>query len=725
MSGSVSFRLEPAEGRGAATQDDDGHPGNETTADPAGALELAPPRLPYAPDPGSYTQLWTSQSARTTAEEMKDDMESYLVPYTYATPDYAAVQVTILNSVDWMGFLTVLSDDQVVLVHSLGLFSSGLGRQTAAHNRIFGLIGEKVGNELPPMVMAPVAGLVPWLKVQEQLEPNDADLAQLESGRARTIPIPTAPLTEEDHGKRSVQNMCFVPRAWAPYFLAPMTPWHALQVYKRLLNTIPPALRNGFDFLGSWLAVACTHAPGATPAESLLRARWQNPHSDRRMIGWMQRHTRFVNAMPETGLAGGLAPTLDPQECFNKALETVAALRPPSDSGATKKYTAAELQRLRAACSLSVADMETLLPPFHNNLLAEGRTKKGTEAVLAQALRPSDDSDDPGLIYVSPELVSDIKDCKYGLGWDTSYRNCHRGLSPFAVPHMSMRHQQERSAYQDRLGRASTITIEDVEKGESAPNPAPRDYHGLLQVLSNYIRLLTVVLGTQSAHTREVVAIRRKLRVKIDLYIDVGPREILYLLWAVFLDARDFLSQQVGPMDDLPESQLRYTTNFLGVGRIPMDIMGVPLSQFGAEHPRSTDTTITTTGSRSGSRSGSREDTMFKPADWVAQTNPSIPDDISALTMPLMKKFPKATADALMAHADLRYDDIRVGNKGACLNFNLLGACTDKNCTYRHSRANPTAERAKFVADKLKPAIETFIAAGAPTGPNRKRKRAT
>jgi hypothetical protein len=133
--------------------------------------------------------------------------------------------------------------------------------------------------------------------------------------------------------------------------------------------------------------------------------------------------------------------TLNTQECFNKALETVTALFPPSEATATKcYYTPAELQRLRAAaCLLTVPQMETSLP-------------EGTESVLAQALRSHHgDSDDPGLVYVSPELVSDIKDCKYGLGWDTSYKNCHRGISPFAVPHMSMKHQQEHSTYQDHL----------------------------------------------------------------------------------------------------------------------------------------------------------------------------------------------------------------------------------------------------------------------------------
>jgi hypothetical protein len=35
-----------------------------------------------------------------------------------------------------------------------------------------------------------------------------------------------------------------------------------------------------------------------------------------------------------------------------------------------------------------------------------------------------------------------------------------------------------------------------------------------------------------------------------------------------------------------------------------------------------------------------------------------------------------------MAHGDLRYDGIRIGNKGACLNYNLLGICKDQTCPY-------------------------------------------
>jgi hypothetical protein len=115
---------------------------------------------------------------------MKEGKESYLVPYTSATLDYNTIQVTIVNLVDcW-----------VVLVYSLGLFSSGLGRLTPAHSsRIFGLVRGKVWSKLSPMVMAPMAGLVPWLRIQKQLESGSAYLMPLASGTARTIQVPAAP----------------------------------------------------------------------------------------------------------------------------------------------------------------------------------------------------------------------------------------------------------------------------------------------------------------------------------------------------------------------------------------------------------------------------------------------------------------------------------------------------------------------------------------------------
>ena len=117
---------------------------------------------------------------------------------------------------------------------------------------------------------------------------------------------------------------------------------------------------------------------------------------------------------------------------------------------------------------------------------------------------------------------------------------------------------------------------------------------------------------------------------------------------------------------------------------------------------------------------------IFRPADFVSPKNATVPNDISAITGPLMNKFPNMTTGALMSHGQLTFEDIRVGNKGACLNYNLLGVCTDQKCSYRHARAKPTAERVRSVVNMLKPAVEAYIASGgAPAGASKRKRAAT
>jgi hypothetical protein len=83
----------------------------------------------------------------------------------------------------------------------------------------------------------------------------------------------------------------------------------------------------------------------------------------------MQRHTRLTNALPVEGPIAVAGASLDPQQCFDKAMENVATLKAGPEN---KKYSVSKLQRLRAACSLAVGQMSTNLPPFHDRLLAEG-----------------------------------------------------------------------------------------------------------------------------------------------------------------------------------------------------------------------------------------------------------------------------------------------------------------------------------------------------------------
>jgi hypothetical protein len=189
------------------------------------------------------------------------------------------------------------------------------------------------------------------------------------------------------------------------------------------------------------------------------------------MISWMQHHTLYVNNMPAAALVGSPGLVLDPQECFNKALETVAALHPPPFRKRQRRGSA-----LRSSCGTygprahsAFRKWKRLSQSFTSNCSRKGGPKKGAETVLAQALHPQGDTNDRGLVYISAELVSDVKECKYGLGWDTPYRNCqHQEISSFTMSHTSMKHQQEQSAYQERLYQASTTTLETSRKAIAA-----------------------------------------------------------------------------------------------------------------------------------------------------------------------------------------------------------------------------------------------------------------
>jgi hypothetical protein len=63
---------------------------------------------------------------------------------------------------------------------------------------------------------------------------------------------------------------------------------------------------------------------------------------------------------------------------------------------------------------------------------------------------------------------------------------------------------------------------------------------------------------------------------RVDIFSTIKPRQILYLLWQIFLDARYFFSLSVEDDEDLPDSTLNVAAQMLERGSIAMDIVGVP-----------------------------------------------------------------------------------------------------------------------------------------------------
>ena len=122
-----------------------------------------------------------------------------------------------------------------------------------------------------------------------------------------------------------------------------------------------------------------------------------------------------------------------------------------------------------------------------------------------------------------------------------------------------------------------------------------------------------------------------------------------------------------------------YTANLIGGGHIIADIIEVPVTQFGGEQKLQRRSTV------SEDRSWYNTE-ILKTVDYVPHSNTEVTNDISILSDPLMEKFTKAMAESLMIHVNLLNEVIWVGKKGVCLNFNLLGICSDPNCSYIHMK---------------------------------------
>ena len=148
--------------------------------------------------------------------------------------------------------------------------------------------------------------------------------------------------------------------------------------------------------------------------------------------------------------------------------------------------------------------------------MEERRTLPRVEAILQEAFVPLPDAESPVHIFVSADLVRDVKDLRFGFNNDlSSFEICHRGISPFTVVAMSHEQASSRKRLHERMSRVSFLTSPDVARMESQLNPCPRMCEGLLRLLATYQKLLTVLFGTQCKYFLEVRAMRRMLVLKL------------------------------------------------------------------------------------------------------------------------------------------------------------------------------------------------------------------
>jgi hypothetical protein len=343
-----------------------------------------------------------------------------------------------------------------------------------------------------------------------------------------------------------------LPTPWVPYFMDSMSPEQAWRTMNDLISTLETeAMRNSNEYLSAWCAAACIRSGGGANQRLLsqLDVPFESPTApDRKVTSWAKRRIApFRIASDLAPLPQISMPGPDPALLWG-------SLAGMTSSSAAKQFSELEHTKIRAMSSLTEVQYDTMRPPIYSLMLAEGRSMAKVDTLLHQCLVPPEDSEVPVHIFVTQDMVRDLKDLRFGWNGDMSFETCHRGISPFAVVAVNQENASRRKRAQERARRATHLTPGDVENLETLPGLCPHNYDGLPRLLSAYLRFLRVLCGSMCNHYLEVVKTRRMLCKHVAIYEAMSPADVAQVMWSIFMDARHYYSNTMaGP---LPTSNL-------------------------------------------------------------------------------------------------------------------------------------------------------------------------
>jgi hypothetical protein len=681
--------------------------GGEVGGAPPPPLGVAVPQLPCGADPGSITGWMLQESASHSANEIAIQLEKGFARLA-ALPDPAdagyqtelqALRDEMING-DVLGTYLVVSNTphaapKVTVLHSIARYSAGFGGANALHGKILGLLGETVGDQLPPVVRFidddQNVDFLAAITLDAIHVPPGASVKAYFNGPAALDLMPELAVVA---GAVEMQLSCIcpVPLAWAVYFLDFKTPIAAYQMGEALVATLPTAeQRLQADPLLDWLR-ASTRRLGAPVGEreiSALHLDLLETTPDPRVIQWLSRKlSRFkLPLLPGPTPVGAMAPV------------QAAA---PARTGATNEYSSLEADTVMAACGLTEAQWNTDLPSLYELMLEEGRTTVKVGSILRDLLQPRQLSLDTIVIQVTDELAKDVKNLDFGFKGDMTYASCHRGLSPFTVVAVSLEMASARQRKAERLKRATHVTLADLTDHATSPDPLPPDYAGLKELLRSYLYLLVTVVGPLCPHYAAVHAIGGELSGNMQAFQRMTARQVATVIWQIFLDSRRFFGTGIDHAGNRPVSRLAHLHNHVAAGTIP-EFGNVPYQLL-----------LTNPGPRPGNPeppASSRGTSGAIPGGHVGTTFSRVPPPIEAVFRGHMSRFPQLTvAEVMTAQVPpVPYSHFKVGAPGACLDYLCLGQCKNASCTYKHDPSTVFSDaQVRRVVPKMQAAYTSY-----------------
>jgi hypothetical protein len=685
---------------------------------PPGDPPPPPVTLPLA-SPGPIAMaIWDKVPEALRVNHAGTEMARYLALLggQVENPEALALAVTT-TSLEPKCFLTARMNSataipQIMLVHSVGNYVVALGQADDLHGHSFAFTGEQVGNQLPSALLEPVVGAASTLTRHDATTPSQETLVAhyATAGASLLMPSTTVGINKQ------VAGMCMIPLMWAPYFIEGGTPKATYDKIEMLVAATPEAHRPSFEFIQDWGRYACVAAGHAPPASHMpsVSIAWRDFPRDRQYTEWAEQRFAAVYRIrtapgggpvpaPAPAPPGGEAPGAGPHALLAEAIITGMKGASEVERQKKDKYAAHEKLKILAACGLHPDDWDQV-PPIYGKICEDGRSVAAVRASMEQEYHETTlTSEIPSSVFLSTQLVSDVKEIKFGWQESHAYSSSHRGISPFAVPHTPIEAHSALRALEEDSAAATTTTIADVRAARTGPPPCPTDYYTFLQMMCAYIKLLMMLFGSHCEHLAQVLQIYSIFQRRVGMFQAVTREQVGHLLWAVFIDARTYFSAHHDTMGNPPVSHLAWMVSALQGGSLP-GALGTPLTSMfrgNTEPPNQ--------ARLGGQRDGGRgEDPSSGPPYVNSQVNSKIAEaTANAIRCSPTVNFRKVLAVAASPKPQLSSLQL---HRGGCFDYLFFGKCNSPRCTFQHTGelleakvdgviAKMRAPLAKFVAE--------------------------
>ena len=678
----------------------------------AGPAAVAAPPIPFANVPGTITQ-WIMTNFAVEQQEQLVQAElhaAYTTNYSGVvnmdvaeqTARYHEISANLLASPVFRAFFIVMDEGNVAmlhLVHTVKRYSCGIGATAQFSGTVFGFLGDVNDGQLPQLVAMSDRISLPFVAMLRPFSLPSAAAITTSLADPNRIGLVPGPAVNPAVPVVHLPILAYCPTLWAPYFMAPMTVIQGFELITQLIDNSPAAIAASATTLHDWFRLAVTRA-GPAPANhrSCVPPVFQPKVVNAPVRLWsasvvapfISPISRPAPPVPLPGVALGLPGPPPVKELATKAVLSGAELEYLYRvAGCMEDDGSVDSSQTAGGYDLRNLDQ---VPTIWGSLLTEGRTKSRFSRLLAIAVAPG-----PALNYLAPvtihvtaDMVADFLELKFGYyDGDTSYANCHRGYSPFTVPQLTMEQTHKRRRFDIQLEKVTTITIKDAIAAESIPSASPANYASLTKQLEAYVRLGLGLVGPKCEHIIQVNKIRMVLASQFDQWSDMSPTECANLLWAIFLDSRQFFRAGY-EFNSVPRSNLALLIRQMEAGHKIEGSRGTPLARLLGHAPIHTprDTLDDVSVDRKQGPASAGNHTMV------------VPPAIAAEMAKIVAASPSASPFMLLQHE--KAADLHLGPPRSCMALRLFGACDSASCTYSHAKSPAQAANLSRVLATLK-----------------------